>query len=41
MNYTAQYCDAHKFLVVSDDNGGKTTGIITPVTPETITPIES
>lgn len=36
MDYTAQYCDVHKFLVVSDDNGGKT-----PVNPETITPIES
>ncbi len=41
MNYTAQSYDAHKFLVVSDDNGGKTPGIITPVNPETITPIES
>ena len=59
LNYTAQSSDAHKFLVViqdnfnstpweqtfefnskdSEDDNGKTPGIITPVNPGTITPI--
>lgn len=59
LNYTANSSDAHKFLVViednfgstpweqtfefngkdSDDGGGKTPGIITPVNPGTVTPI--
>ena len=59
LNYTAKSDDAHKFLVVvednfgstpwehtfefnskdSDDDGGKTPGIISPVNPGTITPI--